>query len=76
MKRLRKVAEGNYFNAEEIRDKNMRILEKNHNDYHKCVSFDFKGVAIIDPFMDESSTQEVDPVKYYGDAFLNSDFAK
>ena len=45
MKRLRKVAQGNYFNAEEIRDKNMRILEKNPNDYDKCVSFDFKGVS-------------------------------
>ena len=76
MKRLRKVAEGNYFNAEEIRDKNMRMLEKNPDDYSKCVSFDYKGVTIVDPFMDESCTNDVDPVKYYGDAFLNSDFAR
>ena len=76
MKRLRKVAEGNYFNAEEIRDKNMRLLEKNPGDYSKCVSFDYNGVTIVDPFMDESCTKDVDPVKYYGDAFLNSDFAR
>jgi hypothetical protein len=42
----------------------------------KCISFDYYGIVIINPFTDESGINEVDPVKYYGDAFLNSDFAK
>jgi hypothetical protein len=42
----------------------------------KCISFDYKDITIINPFMDETGRFEVDPIKYYGDAFLNSDFAK
>lgn len=38
------------------------------------VSFEFKGIDIIDPFHDEQGMGEVDPVAYYGDAFLKSAF--
>ena len=38
--------------------------------------FEFKGQDITNPFMDSSYRFEVDPVEYYGDAFLNSCFCK
>lgn len=40
----------------------------------ELVSFRHNTTFITDPFRDESSIQEVDPIEYYGDAFLNSDF--
>lgn len=75
MKRLRKVAEGNYYNAHEIAEKNRRITDETGST-DGCVSFTWKGYAITDPFMDETGRNAVDPISYYGDEFRNSDFAK
>lgn len=75
MKRLRRVAEGNYFNAQEMAEKNRRIVEETGST-DGCVSFAWNGYSIIDPFMDETGKNAVDPISYYGDAFRSSDFAK
>lgn len=45
-------------------------------DEDNFISFEFNGVFITDPFGDEDYTTIVDPVAYYGDAFLNSGFLK
>ena len=34
--------------------------------------FEFDGMYITDAFMDETGRFEVDPVEYYGEAYLNS----
>lgn len=41
-----------------------------------CIEFDYDGMSIINPFLDENGVCEVDPVKYYGEKFLNSEFIK
>lgn len=33
--------------------------------------FIFEGIAIVDPWMDETMRFEVDPVEYYGELFTN-----
>jgi hypothetical protein len=38
--------------------------------------FNFEGVWVTDPFMDETGTRTVDPVQYYGDCFLLSVFCE
>lgn len=38
--------------------------------------FEFNGVSIVDPFLDETGRFEVNPVKYYGKSFINSDHFK
>ena len=40
------------------------------------IRFNHEGHEIINPFIDESGTYEVDPVSYYGDSFLNSEWKK
>lgn len=39
-------------------------------------SFTYYSSIIIDPFVDESMTTEVDPVRYYAEFFLQSRFVK
>jgi hypothetical protein len=34
--------------------------------------FEFEGTYITDPSMDETGRFEVDPIEYYGQAYLNS----
>ena len=75
MHRLRKIAEGNYYNAQEIAEKNRRLAEETGNT-DQCVGFIWNDHFIIDPFMDETGRFSVDPIEYYGDAFKSSDFAK
>ena len=45
-----------------------------------CPSISFEhtesGVDIINPFIDECGWGEVNPIEYYGEEFLNSDFLK
>ena len=36
--------------------------------------FDYSDTTIHDPYLDESGTSSVDPVAYYGQAFLESRF--
>jgi hypothetical protein len=55
--------------ADEQQDK---FNEGNDKD---LISFEFEGIDIINPFMNENATEEVDPIEYYGDNFLNSEFA-
>lgn len=40
------------------------------------VSFMHNGTEIVSPFIDEIGCYEVDPVEYYGENFLKSDFMK
>lgn len=40
------------------------------------VGFHWNGVYIVQPFFNESGTHDVDPIKYYKEDFLNSDFIK
>jgi hypothetical protein len=75
MKRLKKIAEGNYFNAQEMAEKNRKIVDETGST-EGCRSFEWNGYSIIDPFMDETGTNAVDPISYYEDAFKNSEFAK
>ena len=37
-----------------------------------CNVFEWEGTTIGDPFMDESRRFEVNPISYYGEAFLNA----
>ena len=40
------------------------------------IRFEHEEHEIINPFVDESGSHEVDPVSYYGDSFLNSEWKK
>lgn len=63
----------------ELRMKYAELLANTNNEImlgseEPIVYFEFEGVAIHDPFTEESGRFEVDPVEYYGEAFLNSAF--
>lgn len=38
------------------------------------ISFEYDGIDILNPFVDECDWYEVDPIEYYGELFLNSKF--
>lgn len=40
------------------------------------LQFEYENTVISNPFVDECGMYEVDPVEYYGEAFINSDFLK
>ena len=40
------------------------------------IRFNHEEHEIINPFIDESGSHEVDPVSYYGDSFLSSEWKK
>lgn len=42
----------------------------------EVMSFEARGCTIIDPLVDESSINTVNPIRYYGKSFLTSDFIK
>jgi len=42
--------------------------------YNDEISFEYYGSHIVHPMLDESGSFEVDPIEYYGKAFLNSRF--
>ena len=42
--------------------------------YENLISFSYKEQSIINPVLDETGRFEVDPIEYYGNNFLNSDF--
>ena len=42
--------------------------------YEGEISFEFEGFDIVHPMLEESGMYKVDPVEYYGEAFLNSRF--
>lgn len=39
-----------------------------------CISFEFEGISIHNPFADTSGMYEVDPIEEYGESFINSPF--
>lgn len=43
-------------------------------DEEEIISFLWDGISIFNPFVDETARFEVDPVKYYGESFLDSGF--
>jgi hypothetical protein len=51
-------------------------MQEKFNDGNEkdLISFEFNGIDIINPFINENATKEVDPIEYYGDDFLNSKF--
>jgi len=71
---LKKKAADYYYNTRQIVDKNKRLSEEGKVD--KCVSFEYKGYKILNPFKDETGTKKVDPKQYYGEYYDNSDFNK
>jgi len=38
----------------------------------KTITFTYEGVEITDPTMDESGRFEVNPIEYYGQAYLDA----
>lgn len=44
--------------------------------YNDLIYFKYKNIKIYDPFKDEYEMIHVDPIEYYGDCFLNSEFFK
>ena len=38
------------------------------------ISFEYEGIEILNPFVDECDMYEVDPIEYYGNYFLESKF--
>ena len=54
----------------------LRILNLNGCDEVGLISFKHKGIDITNPFVDEIDSCSVDPVEYYREDFLNSDFMK
>lgn len=40
------------------------------------VSFEYDDITIINPFLDYSGDHKVEPIEYYGEAFLNSKFVE
>ena len=61
---------------EKFSDLQLRILNLNGCDEVGLISFVYDGIEITNPFVDETDRYSVDPVEYYGEAFLNSDFMK
>ena len=52
------------------------ILSEGIDENINLISFDYYGMDITNPFVDESGIYEVDPIEYYGELFLESDFMK
>jgi len=38
------------------------------------LGFEYEGIFVVDPFLCENTLEKVDPVAYYGQAFINSIF--
>jgi hypothetical protein len=51
-------------------------IEEGEESLNNIISFEFKKHTIVNPFLDVTGRCEVDPIIYYGDSFLNSDFCK
>jgi hypothetical protein len=45
-------------------------------DLSSMIHFKFNESMIVNPFVDKDGFVAVDPIEYYGDIFLNSDFVK
>lgn len=60
----------------QIGEKQMEDVHNNKENYDTLIYFEYQGIDVVNPFMDETSKKVVNPIEYYGDAFLNSDFAK
>lgn len=67
MEKIRQIGDKQFIESSETNDPNFD---------EKCIYFVYKGIHIVDPFTDETGCFEVDPISYYGEDFLNSDFAK
>lgn len=72
--KMQRYAADYYYNTRQIVDKNKRLAEEGKLD--KCVFFEYKGYKIFNPFQDETGKKKVDPKKYYGEYYDNSDFNK
>lgn len=66
----------NYARAKEIANNNNKVWEQaeGRDVTDQMITFEFNDVTIFDPFVDESGRFDVDPISYYGSAFLNSKF--
>lgn len=52
------------------------VLSEDINENINLISFDYHGMNIVNPFVDDCGCYDVDPVEYYGELFLDSDFIK
>lgn len=56
------------------------LAEKQYNDFingepiDNMVGFVFCDTLIINPFISENGMEDVDPIEYYGESFLKSEF--
>jgi len=57
-------------------EKAAKVGECQETSGEDIISFGWEGHTIINPFRDETSIYDVDPILYYGRAFLDSDFCK
>lgn len=48
----------------------MKIFAEQNDNENSNVGFEYDGVFIVNPFMDETGRKEVDPVEYYGEELL------
>ena len=54
---------------------NEQLVEtEGHQD--NCITFEFHGTCVYDPFHDESLRFSVEPIEYYGQYFIASDFIR
>lgn len=59
-----------------IAQQNAEYVERNSDTEGLNFVFQFEGVCIHNPFVSLCGRFAVEPVDYYGDAFLNSPFVK
>ena len=57
-----------------IAQDNEIIFQRDGQFVDKTRCFDFDGMTIHNPFMEDTGSFDVDPIEYYGESFLNSGF--
>lgn len=61
---------------EKFSDLQLNVLGLDGYEELKLTSFMYHGTEIANPFVEETGSYSVDPVEYYGEDFLKSDFMK
>ena len=63
-KKMREFCEDNYY----------KCFTDGNIDSGRIMGFEYQGMHIINPFITECGRFNVNPVDYYGEAFLQSEF--
>lgn len=61
---------------EKFSDLQLNILGLDGFEELGLISFKYHETDIVNPFVEETGSYSVDPVEYYGDNFLKSNFMK